>query len=332
MDDHTSVLPAVERSASPTPSSAPQVRPVPTRNVNPWVWVAVAAALLVLGLGIAWALGVFGAGGVVVPTLTGLTEEQAAAQLETAGLKLGLVTTENSDTVEIGLILGQNPEAGAEVEEGASIDIVVSLGIAQVTVPDLTNMPEAGAIEAIRATADLEYDKTMRETNAGVAKGHVIRTEPAAGVTVPKGTRVILFVSEGVEQVKVPSVIGKTQAEAKSAIEAVGLVMATTDSFSDTVPKGSVISQRPDPNVVYEAGSTVTVEISKGPEVIIVPDVRTMNEADAKAKLTAAGLMPKTVYVDAPEEGIVINQFPIPGASARRGDQVEIEVGKIPGP
>jgi beta-lactam-binding protein with PASTA domain len=36
--------------------------------------------------------------------------------------------------------------------------------------------------------------------------------------------------------------------------------------------------------------------------------------------------------LDAPEDGIVINQFPITGASARRGDQVEIEVGKDPTP
>ena len=82
--------------------------------------------------------------------------------------------------------------------------------------------------------------------------------------------------------------------------------------------------------MVYEAGSTVSLVISKGPEIIIVPEVRTKTEAEARAILTAAGLVPKVVYVDAPEDGYVINQFPIAGASAKRGDQIELEVGKTP--
>jgi len=328
-DNHTSVLPPVEHSASARPANPPQIRPVPQRRTSPWVWVGVAAALLLLGLGVAYALGVFGGGGVVVPTLSGLTEEQARTALETAGLAVGEVTTENSDTVELGLIIRQDPEAGAEVEEGAAINIVVSVGIAQVTVPDLANMPEATAIEALRS-AELDYDKTTDEFSGAIPKGLVIRTEPAVGTAVPKGSRVILFVSAGVEQIKVPDVIGKTLAQAKATLEAVGLVVTTTESFNDTVPKGSVISQKPDPNVVYETGSTVTLDISKGPEIIIVPEVRTKTEADARAAIIAAGLVPKVVYVDAPEDGFVINQFPIAGASAKRGDQVELEVGKMP--
>jgi serine/threonine-protein kinase len=331
MSGQTSVLPPVENAAAPRSASAPQIRPVPQRRVSPWVWVAVVVALLALGLGAAWALNVFGGGGVIVPTLTGLTEEQAKTELTTAGLAVGEITTENSDSVALGLIIRQDPEAGAEVEEGAAVNIVVSIGIAQVTVPDFTSMPEATAIEALRdAASGLDYNKSNDEFSAEIAKGLVIRTEPALGTAVPKGTRVTLFVSAGVEQTKVPDVIGKTLAQADALIKGVGLVVATTESFSDTVAKGSVISQSPAPNVVYESGSTVTLEISKGPEIIIVPEVRTKTEADARAIIEAAGLKPKVVYVDAPEEGLVINQFPIPGSSAKRGDQVELEVGKVP--
>ena len=328
--DHTSVLPPVERSAAPRPTTTPQVRPIPERRTSPWVWVAIAVVVLALGLAGAWAAGLFGTGEVVVPTVTGLTEEQARAELGVAGLAVGEVTTENSDTIELGLIIRQDPEAGEKVEEASAVNIVVSLGVAQVAVPDLTNLPEAAAIDAL-ATANLDYDRSVDEFSGEIAKGLVIRTEPVLGTAVPKGTRVVLFVSQGVEQVKVPDVVGKTLAEAKAAIEGIGLVVATTESFSDGVAKGSVISQRPDPNVVYETGSTVTLDISKGPEVIIVPEVRTMTESDARAKLVAEGLVPKVVYVDAPEEGIVINQFPIPGASAKRCDQVELEVGKTTG-
>jgi serine/threonine-protein kinase len=240
------------------------------------------------------------------------------------------VGTENSDTVAIGMIISQDPPAGEEVEPGTAVNVVVSLGIAEVSVPDLTEMSEQTAIDMLKASEDLDYDRTIDENNSEIEKGLVIRTEPAAGATVPKGTSVVLYVSAGVEQVKVPSVVGKTVANATAELEGIGLKVKTTESFSDTVAKGSVISQSPEANVVLEAGSTVTLEVSKGPEVIIVPDVRTMNEADAKKELTDAGLTPKVVYVSSPDDGIVINQFPIPGSSASRGDQVEIEVGKLP--
>ena len=329
--DHTSVLPPVERAASARPAGAPRVQPVPERRMSPWAWVAIVAALLVVGLGVAYALGAFGGGGVVVPPLTGLTEEQAQTELEAAGLTLGVVGTENSDTVEPGIIISQDPEAGDKVEEGTAINIVVSLGIAQVVVPDLAEYKEADAIAALRSLGELEYDHSEDENSAEVEKGLVIRTEPAAGTSVPKGTPIILYVSVGVEQVKVPDVTGLSLAKAQAQLEEVGLKAKTTEAFSDSVPKGSVISQKPDPNVLLEAGSTVTLEISKGPEVIIVPDVRTMNEADAKKALTDLGLEPKVTYVTSPDDGIVVNQFPIPGASAKRGDVVEIEVGKTPG-
>ncbi|KUK49393.1 MAG: Serine/threonine protein kinase [Actinobacteria bacterium 66_15] len=328
--DQTSVLPPVESSASSRPAGSPRMQPVPERRMSPWAWVALVAVLIAAGLGVAFALGAFDGGGVVVPTLSGLTEEQAAAELETAGLTLGVVGTENSDTVAIGMIISQDPPAGEEVEPGTAVNIVVSLGVAEVAVPDLTEMSEQTAIDMLKASDDLEYERTRDENNAEIEKGLVIRTEPAAGATVPKGTSVVLYVSAGVEQVEVPDVTGKTVANATAELEGIGLNVKTTESFSDTVAKGSVISQSPDANVVLKAGSTVTLEVSKGPEVIIVPDVRTMNEADAKKALTDAGLTPKVVYVSSPDDGIVINQFPIPGSSASRGDQVEIEVGKLP--
>ena len=326
-DDHTSVLPAVEHAPVTRAAATPAIRPVPTRRTNPWAWVGLAVVLLLVA-GIAFAL-LSSPGRVIVPTLSGLTEEQARIELEVAGLTLGEIATESSDTVELGLIISQDPDAGARVEEGSTVNIILSTGIEQVTVPDLTNMPEAAAIDAL-ASADLDYNRSVDEYNTEIAKGLVIRTEPAMGANVPKGTRVVLYVSQGVEQVKVPDVVNRPLAEAKGILEGAGFRVASTEAFSDTVAKGIVVSQRPDANVVLETGSTVTLTISKGPEVIIVPNVRDMNEAQARQTLTNAGLQPKVVYVDAPESGFVINQFPIAGSSAKRADVVELEVGKLP--
>ncbi|MDO8879509.1 MAG: Stk1 family PASTA domain-containing Ser/Thr kinase [Coriobacteriia bacterium] len=327
----TSVLPAVDRTSTPRAETPLPVRSIPERRTNPWMWVAIGALIIALGIAGAYTMGLIGNSGVVVPTLTGLTEEQAIAELSAAGLVIGELGTENDDAVEIGLIIRQDPTAGSKVEKGTAVSVVISLGIAQVEVPDFTTMAEGEAIDILRSEdSGLDYNKTIRENNADVPKGDVIRTEPATGAQVPKGTRVILYVSEGVAQVKVPNVVGKPQADATADIKAAGLAVKVNEVYHASVIKGSVVSQKPDADVLVEAGSTVTIEVSKGPEVILVPDVRGKTEAEAKSAIEAAGLVAKVVYVDSPDDGIVVNQFPIPGASASRGDTVEIEVGKLP--
>ena len=329
--DHTSVLPAIERSATPV-TAGPQIHAIPEkRRISPWVWVGIVAAVLLAGLGIAYAMGAFGGGGVIVPPVTGLTEDQARLALTNAGLTPGEVTTENSDEVELGLVIRQDPPAGTEAEEGARVDFVVSLGVELLTVPNLTDMPESEAIDAL-AAAGFDYDRSVDEFNTEIDKGNVVRTDPVADSQQPRGTTVVLYVSAGVEQVKVPDIEGKPLAEANAALEAIGLKSKVNEVFSDTVAKGSVISQRPSADALVETGSTVTLEVSKGPEVILVPEVVNKTEAEAKSILEGAKLKAKVTYVDSLEDGIVINQFPIPGASASPGDVVEIEVGKVPSP
>jgi len=333
-NDQTSVLPPIERSSSPYQGARPQIRPIPERRTSPWVWVALVAIILVVVGGVAWGLGIFGSTKVVVPSLAGLTEAQAEVELAKVGLEIGEVTTENSAETSIGIIMDQNPDAGAEVEPGAAVNITVSAGLEKATVPDLAGMTEAQAIEALRAS-NLEYDRTIDENNAEIEKGLVIRTDPVVGTEVPVKTRVKLVVSAGVEQVEVPNVAGKTFAEAKTLLEAAGLVVAKTESYSDTVAEGTVISQKPDPDTIVESGSTITLEVSLGIEVAEVPNVFGFELADALDALDGAGFEVDVLYVDTSdpnEDGKVVSQSPIGGASAAPGSTVEIEVGQLAEP
>lgn len=327
--DETSVMPAVERADRVRTAS--NIRPVPERRTSPWLWVGIAVVVLVLGIGTALALGAFGNGKVAVPSLGGLTEEEAATTLEELGLGLGEVTTENSDTVDVGLIMGQDPESGTKVEEGTTVNIVVSAGIEQVEVPDLAEMPEEDAIDAL-TEAGLDYARSVDEYNTELGEGLVIRTDPEALAMVPAGTRVVLYVSKGTEKVQVPDVTGKTLADATKDLQAAGLKVSSTEEFSDSVAKGKVISQSPDGTVYVDAGSTVKLVVSKGEEIIIVPDVTDMIEADARADLIAKGLKVEVEYTDSLDDGIVLAQTPLPNASAKRGDIVTLTVGKTPGP
>ncbi|MDZ4655109.1 MAG: Stk1 family PASTA domain-containing Ser/Thr kinase [Coriobacteriia bacterium] len=327
--DETTVMPAVERADRVRTAS--NIRPVPDRRMGLRVWAGVAVLVVILGLGTAFALGAFGNGMIVTPSLVGLTEEEATEELTAAELTLGEVTTQNDPVVELGKIISQDPESGTKVEKGTVVNIVVSTGIEQVEMPDLAEMTEGDAIDALKELG-LVYERSADEFNTELAEGLVIRTEPAALAMVSKGTRVVLYVSKGTEKVQVPDVTGKTLADATKDLQAAGLKVTSTEEFSDTVPKGRVINQTPDPDVYVDAGSTVKLIVSKGEEIIIVPDVVGMNEADAKAELTSKGLKWQIVYIDSLDDGIVLTQTPLPNASAKRNDIVTLTVGKTPSP
>jgi len=170
----------------------------------------------------------------------------------------------------------------------------------------------------------------QRTYDAKVAKGYVIGTTPPAGTRLKAGSQVTIIVSEGIETKPVPSVIGKPSAEAQATIKAAGFLVKVVEEYSATVAKGKVISQNPDGGVSIDAGSTVTIVVSKGANLVNVPDVTSMTEADAIAQLEDLGLDPKVVYQISPDVGIVINQDPLPDTKVAKGTKVTIYVGKAP--
>ncbi len=271
-----------------------------------------------------------------VPSLIGLTQEQADAALAEKGLNLGEVSMENSTETSAGIVMDQNPDAGTKVAEGASINVVISAGMQKTTVPDVVGGTESAAIGLLRAN-DLEYNLTVDENSTEVEKGLVIRTDPAVGAEVPVGTRITLYVSLGIEQMKVPDVTGMTLARARDTLEGEGFEVKSNEAFDDTIAKGNVISQSPPANVLVEAGATITLVVSKGPEVVepetaVVPSVYGFEEADARDALSEAGFTPRIIYVDVTnpdEDGRVVGQNPIGGASATKGSEVEVSVGQL---
>ncbi len=137
--------------------------------------------------------------------------------------------------------------------------------------------------------------------------------------------------------VNVPNVVGKTQEEAKTAIEALGLVASITESYSSTVAAGTVISINPSAGTSVEAGSTVNVVVSKGPEPtdpnkVTITNVVGKTQAEATTILTDLGLTVKVTeaYSDKVPAGNVISSNPIAGSSVNKGSEVTITVSKGP--
>jgi len=322
----TSVMPAV---AAATTGRQSNVRQVQKKRTSPWVWIAVAVLVLLAGAGVVWGLGVFGTGKISTPSVVGLTEDAAKTALEAQGLTLGAVTTQNSADVKSGEVISQDPRSGTKIDSKTAVNVVISSGVESVAVPDLQGMTETDAIDELR-NVGLEYDRTADEYSSDVQEGFVIRSDPAAKANVAKGSAVVLYVSKGTEKVQVPDVTGKTFSTAKQELTAAGLKVSSKDAYSDSVNKGNVISQSPQSSVYVDAGTTVTLTISKGNDTVEVPDTTGMNEVDARAALDKVGLKVKVDYLASPDNDVVLTQSPLPTTIVKRSATVTLTVGQTP--
>ena len=135
------------------------------------------------------------------------------------------------------------------------------------------------------------------------------------------------MVSKGPAPVKVPKLAGQTQAAATAALTKAGLKVTTSQDYSKSVPSGSVISTSPGPGASVAKGGTVNLVVSQGPPLVKVPDVYKMSEADAKARLKAAGFKVDVTYpIGITPFGRVVSQSVDAGKSIPWGSTIEIQV------
>ncbi|HNY86277.1 MAG TPA: PASTA domain-containing protein, partial [Candidatus Hydrogenedentes bacterium] len=215
---------------------------------------------------------------------------------------------------------------------------VVSLGVRMIAVPDLSGMTAAGA-EAVLLGADLTLGAVTEVNSDTVPAGQVMGQSPAPGVEVLEGTAVAVTVSLGPLPVAVPNVTGMAQAAAAAALSGAGLAAGqVSESYSATVPAGSVISQNPAAGTLVLPGAAVALEVSKGPAPagdIPVPNLAGMTQAQAGAALTAAELSLGTVsevYNATVPAGQVISQSPAAGVEVAAGTAVNLTVSRGPEP
>ncbi|MGW6136882.1 Stk1 family PASTA domain-containing Ser/Thr kinase [Streptomyces sp. NPDC055140] len=281
--DPQAELNRTSRFETPPPPPAPSRRRRPRRGVL----AAVAAVLLALGLGAGvWYInsGQF----TKVPPLLAKTQTQARERLGEAGLDLGHVKRAYSDTVQRGTVIASDPEVGARIRDNGAVDLTVSLGPETVKVPDLQGTP-LGKAERRLKDAGLEPGMVTKDFDEDVPKGAVLATDPESGTTRKAGSAIALVVSRG-SAVDVPDVTGESEEDAIADLQDVGLKaeIATQRAYSDE-DRGSVAGQSPVEGKRLGEGDTVTLTISKGPEMVEVPDVVGMSVDDAHQKLEARG-------------------------------------------
>jgi len=131
---------------------------------------------------------------VQVPSVTGKTEAAARATITQAGLKVGSVTHQNSETVKSGLVISQNPSGGF-LQSGQKVDLVISSGKPQVPVPSVVGLTQQDAEAAIRQ-ANLVPQVVQEDiSTCPQTPGSVCRQDPQQGTQVTEGSTVTIFVA-----------------------------------------------------------------------------------------------------------------------------------------
>jgi serine/threonine-protein kinase len=258
------------------------------------------------------------------PNLTGLTAEAAEAKVRAAGLEFKRVDR-FSETVKVGTEMDQDPKAGARIKKSGTVTVVISKRPDRRPVPDVHGK-DVGAATSLLEARGLKVSSQTTEYSSTIPDGKVIRTDPAAGQRLRPGTSVKLFVSKGPQPVAVPNLAGKTQSEATSTLTGLGFKVAVTSTFSDTVPKGVVIDNNPNSGTAPK-GSTVTLNVSKGPEFVQMPNLRYDTTSDATNQLRDLGLVVQVkTEVHGGNGQLVLETDPKAGKKVRVGSTVTLLV------
>ncbi|MCQ8774366.1 Stk1 family PASTA domain-containing Ser/Thr kinase [Streptomyces telluris] len=304
----------------PAPPAGPRgrFRQAPRRGV-----LAVVAALLavLIGAGV-WYInsGQF----TTVPAVLDMTRDKAEKTLDDAGL--GVRTKEDfSDTVERGHVIAADPAPGKRIRNTGKVTITLSRGPARAEVPNVAGMPFEEAKKKIEA-AGLTVGEVGKQFSSETPQGSVLATDPKPGEQRRPEAPVALTVSKGAP-LDVPDVRGMPVDAATAALRDKGFEAKVSDAqvFSDRA-KGSVAEQSPGTGDKAAKGDTVTLTVSKGKEMVPVPDVTGRNEAEAKRLLTEAGFK---VKVDKPfffPQDSVESQSVKSGEQAAKGDTITIKL------
>ncbi|MET8243458.1 Stk1 family PASTA domain-containing Ser/Thr kinase [Streptomyces sp. NPDC005202] len=267
-----------------TPPAPERRRPARPRR---GLFTLVAAVLLVLGVGAGvWYInsGQF----TKVPPLLAKTEAQARDRLKEAGLDVKQVKHAYSDTVKRGTVISTDPAAGDRIRSNHSVTLTISDGPETVQVPDLHGY-RLDKAQALLRKDGLEPGMVGRAFSDDVPKGFVISTDPAAGTKRHAGSAIALTVSKG-RPVDVPDVTGEDLDQAKSDLADAGLkVRIASQQVNSEFDRGQVAEQTPAGDSQAAEGDTVTLTLSKGPEMVEVPDVVGDSVDDAKKALQDVG-------------------------------------------
>jgi beta-lactam-binding protein with PASTA domain/tRNA A-37 threonylcarbamoyl transferase component Bud32 len=287
-----------------------------------WLLVLVALLLVALGAGAFFAVDAVRTPTYEIPDVAG----QQLADLELVAAQNQWELDEKRtrlDGTEPGEIVSTDPPPGEQLEESATLVVVVSEGNTLTDRPaELKGRPLAEAVVELER-AGLEHQVVREVFDERIPEGSVVGLAEDVPDVLPRGEVVPLVVSLGPAPRTVPDVAdGATYDAVAAELEALQLVPVRAEAFSDTVPAGAVISLSEPAGTEVPRDSQITVTVSKGPDLVGVPDLRGMTLAEAESALQGAGLQRGQDCCNS--NGRVAFTDPPPGAQVRRGTSVDL--------
>ena len=246
-------------------------------------WVVILTVLaIVASAGSGWWFSTGPGGQAIIPELEGRSVEVAISALDPIGLQVSQ-QQEHSAQVPVGLVTRTEPVAGTRVAKQSAVVVFVSLGPKQVLVPEPLGLGLEEA-KALLVSAGLTPGSVSSFFTATEA-GQVFAFSQPTGTLLNEGSILDLQLSLG----PLPEVAGTDSTQATQKLEALGLTVTSVQVFSDDVSAGQVVSLEALLDPLPEAAS-VTLNVSKGPEFVTMPNVVGESVAAAEIALKALGL------------------------------------------
>ncbi len=201
---------------------------------------------------------------IVIPDVSGMSEDEAKQKLKDAGFKKTDSSYEYSADVPEGDVIGTTPEIGSKATANTTITVKVSKGTESVAVPTLVGLSQSEA-ESKLANVGLKGAPT-KSNSSTVPEGQVMSQSPYAGTKVETGSTVSYVVSAGQEEVTIPAITGVNESQAVAALKNAGLKGTCLGYKNADEAAGTVTDQKPAAGATASKGSTVTYYISMGPK------------------------------------------------------------------
>jgi beta-lactam-binding protein with PASTA domain/tRNA A-37 threonylcarbamoyl transferase component Bud32 len=308
------------------PEPAPTIEVVPPRKLVPGQrrlvpFVVGFVVLVVVVIATAAFAHVSGATPIPVHSYVGLSVQNATNAAHQDGLT-SVGTRSRAAPDPPGTVVDQSPKPGA-FSSSRRVTLIVSTGPPNVNVPSVVGQRWSDVEKQFKKDGWLY--STQFPYNETVAKGFIVNVQPDPGKSVSPDTPLVVIVSAGHAPVKVPDVSGLKYSDAKQALEALHFVVpAEVDDFDSTVPRGKVIRTDPAHDTQQPYGSTVTIHVSKGPELIAVPDLKGDTLSQAAAALHKVGLNVGTTEGWQSDRDTVVGQTPKRNQKVPRGGEVDL--------
>jgi serine/threonine-protein kinase len=270
------------------------------------------ALLILLGV-IFGGYQLLGVGKISVPSLVGMSQNEAKEALSNIGLLSEVVEEVFSEDIAQGKVISSSPGGGGRISPAGTVGLVLSKGQERIEIPVISNLTPDVATQKISALG-LTIGDINEVFDMKVESGFVIGTDPKSGEKVKRNSVVNIVVSKGVEKIALISYVGKGGDEALSELTNSGFDVKVVYKFSDKVFKGQVVSQSPEISDAIGLGSKIELVLSKGPEFVFVPNVLGKNKNDASLDLENLGLKVVTKGT-----GKVNNISPAIGTKVKQG-------------